>query len=197
MEWLQKIISKTGLSPKQAKWIGIGLLVSIVIAAILIIYFTVIKKMIKQNAANMHTSQAEIDYIKQHEGLRLNAYQDTGGLWTIGYGSITMPDGSPVQAGDTITEDQADTMLLNEVAKFESMLVGAVTVPLTQNQYDAIIDFLFGTGNAQSELFIYVNNNDWAGAANWLESHYVTDVQGHYLTALQNIRDTEASELTS
>ena len=54
--------------------------------------------------------------LKKREGFSETAYKDTEGNWTIGYGSITMPDGSPVKPGDTITEDQAEVQLNNNVA---------------------------------------------------------------------------------
>ena len=55
------------------------------------------------------------ELIKNFEGLRLTAYQDVAGIWTIGYGSILYKNGMPVKSGDTITESDAFVLLQWEV----------------------------------------------------------------------------------
>jgi len=89
---------------------------------------------------------------REFEGCRLKAYQDTGGVWTIGYGSTLMPDGDKVQIGDTITQAQADTMLQRGVRRFSGYVDNLLNVSgLTQGQYDALVDFCYnrGPGNMQ------------------------------------------------
>lgn len=105
----------------------------------------------------MQISSNGLDMIKNNEGLRLTAYQDLAGVWTIGYGSILYQDGSPVKRGDVITQQQAEELLAWEVnsktASVASMVAG---VALNQNQYDALIDFAFneGTGALQGSTLL-------------------------------------------
>jgi lysozyme len=56
-----------------------------------------------------------MDFIKKHEGCKLKAYKCPAGVWTIGYGSTTFPDGRKVKAGDTITQQDAQRMLEYEI----------------------------------------------------------------------------------
>jgi lysozyme len=113
----------------------------------------------------MRTSQKGIDLIKSSEGLRLTAYPDpaTGSTpWTIGYGSTR-----GVLKGMTITAEQAERMLLNDIARFEPELDGLVKVPLSQNQWDALMSFVFNLGSANlasSTLLKFLNAGDYARA---------------------------------
>ena len=59
----------------------------------------------------MKISNNGLNLIKQFEGLRLNAYDDGVGVWTIGYGTIKYPNGTLVKKGDKITQTQADQYL--------------------------------------------------------------------------------------
>jgi len=113
------------------------------------------------------TSKAGADSIKSREGLRLKAYPDpaTGGEpWTIGVGH-TGPD---VYPGMVISADQADDMLRRDLEKFERGIERLVTVPLTQNQFDALVSLTFniGLGNfGGSTLLRKLNARDYNGAA--------------------------------
>ena len=101
---------------------------------------------------------------RSFEGLRLTAYQDCGGVWTIGYGH-TGPD---VHADLTITDAEADALLRADVADAVTCVNRAVNVPITQNQFDALVDFCFNCGRGsllQSTLLRKVNIGDFAGAA--------------------------------
>lgn len=91
----------------------------------------------------MITSQKGIDLIKKFEGLRLKAYQDAVGVWTIGYGTIMYPDGTRVKKGDVITEDRAEALLIMDVAR-RSAAIGNIKV--SQNQFDAIVSFCYNLG---------------------------------------------------
>lgn len=56
----------------------------------------------------MHINQSTIDLVKRFEGLKLKAYQDSVGVWTIGYGTTSRAGiGVQVRPGMTITEGQA------------------------------------------------------------------------------------------
>jgi N-acetylmuramoyl-L-alanine amidase len=91
--------------------------------------------------------QKGIDFIKQREGLRLESYKDSAGIWTIGYGSILYEDASPVRAGDHITNDQAELLLKEEVnRKSEAVRKAVSRVKLGQNQFDALVSFAYNVG---------------------------------------------------
>ena len=101
---------------------------------------------------------------KSFEGLRLTAYQDVGGVWTIGYGHT----GPNVRAGLTITQAEADALLRSDVEDAVTCVNRAVNVPITQNQFDALVDFCFNCGRGsllQYTLLRKVNIGDFAGAA--------------------------------
>lgn len=100
---------------------------------------------------------------KQFEGLELSAYQDQVGVWTIGYGHT-----KNVQPGTIITEDQATQLLLSDVAGAVTCVNNAVTYAISQNQFDALVDFVFNLGGSSllnSTLLRKLNGGDVAGAA--------------------------------
>ena len=100
---------------------------------------------------------------EQFEGLRLTAYQDQVGVWTIGYGH-TGPD---VYAGLTINQNDAITLLLHDVAIASGCVNRLVTVPLAQDEFDALVDFVFNLGTqafAGSTLLKKLNASDFNGA---------------------------------
>ena len=114
----------------------------------------------------MRTSQKGFDLIKSFEGLRLKAYPDpaTGTEpWTIGYGATR-----GVTKGMTITVEQADRMLVNDVARFEPELERLLNVAVSQNQWDALMSFVYNLGApnlASSTLLKMLNAGDYARAA--------------------------------
>ena len=116
------------------------------------------------NVNNLSYSDQGLALTEQFEGLQLTAYQDPVGVWTIGYGHT----GSDVQPGLTITQEQASDLLLQDVAGAVAAVNRLVTIPLTQNQFDALVDFTFnvGQGNlASSTLLRELNAGNTEGAA--------------------------------
>ena len=110
----------------------------------------------------METSDVGIKAIEGFEGLRLNAYQDSVGVWTIGYGHTL-----GVHPGDTITQDEAEAFLRADLSNAESAVNHQVTVPLTQGQFDALVSFVFNLGSgalASSTLLRLLNAGDYEGA---------------------------------
>lgn len=85
----------------------------------------------------------------REEGKRLIAYLDLpgtpGAKWTIGFGNTTMPDGSPVKQGDTITEDQAVEMFRSYVQKKIQPYLDKLP-RLTQNEVDALASLAYNSG---------------------------------------------------
>ena len=109
-----------------------------------------------------------IDLIKKYEGFRSQAYQDSVGVWTIGYGT-TRINGEPVKAGMTITEDRALELVRAEVNKLWTNIESILTVRLNENQMNALVDFAYNLGfNAlkTSTLMKKLNAGDFTGAAN-------------------------------
>jgi len=114
----------------------------------------------------MKTSPEGIARIKRHELLRLKAYLCPAGVPTIGWGSTR-----GVAMGMTITEQQADARLVQDLATAEGAIAKSVKVPLTQGQFDALVSFVFNVGvkNFQgSTLLKKLNAGAYAGAAEQL-----------------------------
>ena len=80
----------------------------------------------------MNISNKGIELIKQFEGCRLKAYQDSVGVWTIGYGHT-----ESVEEGMEVSQHQADIMLGSDLVKYANYINEYVTVSLNQNQFDA------------------------------------------------------------
>jgi len=114
--------------------------------------------------ANFKYSSAGLALTKQFEGCELKAYQDQVGVWTIGYGHT----GTDVKKGLTITEEQASTLLAADVAWAVTCVNKSVKVAINQNQFDALVDFVFNLGCAnlgQSTLLRLLNSGDSIDAA--------------------------------
>lgn len=90
----------------------------------------------------MNISENGLNLIKQSEALRLESYQDSVGIWTVGYGHT----GPEVKGGLKITEDAANALLLSDVETSEKCIANSVSVNLTQGQYDALCSFVFNLG---------------------------------------------------
>ena len=108
----------------------------------------------------MRASSTLIAAIKKFEGVRLTAYQDSVGVWTIGYGHT-----AGVKKGDKITEYQAEQFLREDLKKFEVVADKCKRIT-TQGRYDAILDFIYNLGPAKwnsSTLKKYIE----AGKAVW------------------------------
>lgn len=98
----------------------------------------------------MKTSNEGIELIKRHESLRLNAYLDPVGIPTIGYGHT-----NDVKIGDKITEAQAESFLREDLITAETE-VNRYGLDLTQNQFDALVSFVYnvGAGNFRSSTLL-------------------------------------------
>ena len=106
--------------------------------------------------------------LEQFEGLRLEAYLDSAGIYTIGFGTIKYPNGNKVKLGDKITKTQAKEYKLYDLKEFESTVNTSVKVPLTQNQYDALVSLSYNIGSGafkNSTLLKKLNASDYKGAA--------------------------------
>lgn len=111
----------------------------------------------------MQVSETGIDLIESFEGCCLDAYQDINGIWTIGYGHT-----HNVCEGMTITQEQATQLLLQDLVAFEGFVNHYVTVPLTQNQFNALVSFTYNLGPgtlAESTLLSVLNAGQYDNAA--------------------------------
>lgn len=106
----------------------------------------------------MKISLNGIAFVKAHEGLRLKAYDDGTGVWTIGYGHT-----KGVKSGQVVTEEEADVMLRLDLSDAESDVNREITATLNQNQYDALVDFTFNLGGGMLYQFIrpHLNAGDF------------------------------------
>lgn len=114
----------------------------------------------------MKTSANGRKLIEQFEGLSLKTYDDGTGVLTIGYGHTSAAGAPKVRAGQTITRDQADSILASDLAKVEAQISNLVKVSITQNQFDALVSFQFNTGAlSRSTLLKKLNVKDYKSAA--------------------------------
>ena len=98
-------------------------------------------------ASSYQPSADAVNLIKQYEGLRLTAYQDSVGVWTIGYGT-TKINGAPIQPGQTITQAQADQYLLDHLnTNVAPTIQSKVKAPITQSMFDAMCCFTYNEGS--------------------------------------------------
>lgn len=105
-----------------------------------------------------------LDFIKSHEGCKLAAYQDSGGIWTIGYGAI----GPEVRQGVVWTQDEAEARLIADLAATTTKVRALVHVPISKGQEAALVSFAFNLGNgalASSHLLTLVHQKEWLLAA--------------------------------
>lgn len=114
--------------------------------------------------ANLTYGAAGMALTRSFEGLNLAAYIDQRGVWTIGCGHT----GPGVHAGLTITQEAAEAFLASDIAGAVTGVNRLVTGPVSQNQFDALVDFTFNLGCANlasSTLLRQVNAGDLAAAA--------------------------------
>ena len=111
----------------------------------------------------MIASERCIAAMKGFESYRTEAYLDAGGVWTIGYGQT-----GGVKAGDTTNMLQAEAWLRRHVDTIGKCLDSALDVPVTQGQFDALVDFGYNCGIGAlrgSTLWTKLQAGDYAGAA--------------------------------
>lgn len=116
----------------------------------------------------MKTDAAGQAFICGREGLKLKAYQDDRGVWTIGNGLTHHIDGTPVKEGETCSPEEARSWFLVQLTQREADVNRLVSVPLTQPQFNALVSFDFneGAGNlAGSTLLKLVNSGRYRDAA--------------------------------
>ena len=109
----------------------------------------------------MKINKAGLELIKHFEGCKLTAYKCPAGIWTIGVGHT-----GDVKEHDVITQHQADVILQHDLERFEAGVLGFVTVPVTENEFSALVSFAFNLGVAalaRSSLLKLINGRDAKG----------------------------------
>lgn len=112
----------------------------------------------------MKISQKGIEFIEKLEGVRFEAYKDSGGIWTIGAGHT-----GGVKEGDVATPEQVDQWLEEDLHGAETAINAYVKSPLNQNQFDALVSLVFniGAGNFHNSTVLrLLNLHDYLGAGN-------------------------------
>ena len=112
----------------------------------------------------MRTSAAGLQLIKSFEGFRESATQLPGGRWTIGYGHVRT-----AREGLTISEKDAEDLLVYDLKPVEDAISTTVFAPLLQNQFDALVSLAFNISVSQfrnSDILQNLNGGDYLAAAN-------------------------------
>jgi lysozyme len=140
----------------------------------------------------MKTGKGGVNLIKKWEGCKLTAYKCSAGRWTIGYGNTFYEDNTKVKEGDKITRARAESLLSNLLPKFEAIVNKKVSVPLHQNQFDALVSYTWNTGGSDT-LFNMVNAKaSDKDIRTWFETKYIT-ANGKKIAGLVNRRKDEAN----
>ena len=121
----------------------------------------------------MQTSQEGVTLIKHYEGCPKDqdgnaiSYRCPANKPTIGYGSLKLKDGTPVEDNMTITMEDAEELLAHELKEYEGYIHDLVKVQLNQKQFDALVSWVFNLGqtNLKNSTLLKVLNSthvDWA-----------------------------------
>jgi lysozyme len=136
------------------------------------------------------TSEKGIVLIKNFEGLKLEAYQCCGAVWTIGWGT-TIINGVKVKCGDVINKEMAETLFIEDLKRYEDIVSSNIKIQINQNQFDALVSHTYNTGGSDT-LFELINTD--AGNKEiykWFVNSYITS-KGNVITGLINRRKIEA-----
>jgi lysozyme len=130
--------------------------------------------------ANMQFSANGVAILKNREKLRLNAYPDSNGTITIGWGCTTWENGQKVKIGQTVTEARAVQLLNYHIGIAVNGVNKNITASLLAGQFDACVSFVYNAGTsafANSILRKLINtnpNNTQAIFAEWRKWKYET-----------------------
>ncbi len=159
-----------------------------------------------QNVKDMHIDDAGLDALKQFETGgsgklsedKLSPYPDPIGIPTIGYGHRIKPGENFTK----ISQTEADALLKKDIPIYEKMVKKSIKVPLTQEQFNSLVDLAYNTGGDESTKYTtisktvsdLINQGNFNGAGEWLKGHYITG-QGtkKKLPGLVKRRNKEAS----
>ena len=105
----------------------------------------------------MKISAEGLSLIKKFEGCEREAYLCPANVWTIAYGRT-----KDVKEGDTCTQEEAEEWLAEEMEEYEGYINDKVTVDLEQNQFDALVSWVYNLGptNLSSSTMLKVLNDE-------------------------------------
>ena len=140
----------------------------------------------------MKTSQKGINLIISFEGFSAQPYLDSAGIPTIGYGNTYYPGGKKVTMKDpAITREKGVELFSAVLPTYEKIVNAKVKIPLTQNQFDALVSHTYNTGGSDG-LFSLINKKAGEEAIrNWFTKKYIT-AGGKTLNGLIRRRKAEA-----
>lgn len=147
----------------------------------------------------MKTGKAGIDLIVKFEGLKLRPYKCPAGLWTVGFGTL-IGDGKslPPEWNRTFSVEECTELLKKDLIRKEKGVARLITCPLTQNEFDALISFVYNLGLGclqRSTLRQKLNRGDKEGAVRSLLKYNKARVNGvlKELRGLTRRRQAEAA----
>ncbi len=142
------------------------------------------------------TSALGINLIKDFEGFSAARYLCPGGKLTIGYGHVIREDERDTL--HNITKLEAESLLTNDVCVAEDAICRLVNVSINQNQYDALVSFIYNVGVgafARSTLLRHINNGEFEKAAEQFQRWIYSS--GKKLSGLIRRREAEAELFTT
>lgn len=110
----------------------------------------------------MKVSERGINLIKKYEGCKLKSYLCPSNIPTIGFGNTYYLNGTKVELGQKITQEEADKLLLSILSKFEKDVWSVIRQSVNQRMFDALVSFTYnvGFGNLKSSTLLKkVNKN--------------------------------------
>jgi lysozyme len=139
-----------------------------------------------------------LQLVKHYEGCKLKAYPDTGGVWTIGWGNISV-NNVPVKQGDIITQEGADELLLATVSNVYNQTIALLEQvkpvrELNVHEVAALSDLIYnsGVGNVRKSLLLkgICNDDRLFCEVQWLKT-FTKDRLGNELKGLLRRRKSE------
>lgn len=138
--------------------------------------------------AGLTTNAYGYSLIREFEGLRLDVYEDVGGLLTIGYGHLMRPG----EYQRNISAAEAERLLQEDVRIAEAIVKRHVKTPLSSNQFSALVSLAYNIGERQfmeSTLVKHLNAYDYNAASQ--EFARWNKVQGETIHGLSRRRAAE------
>ena len=148
---------------------------------------------IMRNDNDMKTSEVGVELIKEFEGCKQVAYQDSVGVWTIGYGHT-----KDVYEGQLAIKKTIERWLQEDLEEFESYVSKLVKVELNQNQFDALVAWTYNLGPTnlkESTMLRKLNYGDYESVPD--EMRRWNKAGGEVLNGLVSRRDAEANLFSS
>ena len=139
----------------------------------------------------MKTGKEGIKLITHFEGCQLTAYQCPAGVWTIGFGNTYYEDSTKVKKGDKITQDRANKLFANLLPKYEDIVDTKIKIDLTQNQFDALVSYVWNTGGSDTLYKLINSKASEVSIRTWFTTKYITG-DGKVLAGLVKRRQAEA-----